>query len=382
MNKRLKIVAVAVAIVLAAIVAYRGLRRAVVPGAQTRVDATANIFVFEDVDGNGRQDNNEPPLANSLVVATANIHGTFFQHAALTDENGRATIRADYTHIFDIGVVAPCGYAATTPQVQSVAKGLISPQNQFGFQPLNPQPGAETLHFRVWQDVNRDGRWQENEPPMRGFDVVFAPHVKAQPDIVDMYDNDLSITTDENGQATLHVGNTCGTLRAISFGDGETTQFTPNGQWEKDNEIDFAYDTTTTTFEWGIATMQQFEFASGGAYHPEGMGEWHVTLEVDGTFAPTHQLGDVINEYGPFTLSEAENQELWALIASADFATLPETFTRPGIPDETAYTFVVNGRHTATTVEMWAADAQQNPALPALTDQIFSLIAQYTGVEQ
>jgi len=49
-------------------------------------------------------------------------------------------------------------------------------------------------------------------------------------------------------------------------------------------------------FEWGIATMQQFEFASGGAYHPEGMGEWRVTLEVDRTFAPTHQLGDVINE--------------------------------------------------------------------------------------
>jgi hypothetical protein len=123
MNKRLKIVAVVVVIVLAVIVAYRGLRRAVVPGAETHVDATAAIFVFEDVDGNGRQDNNEPPLANSLVVATANIHGTFYQYAALTDENGRATIRADYTHFFDIGVAAPCGYTATTVEMWAVDAG-------------------------------------------------------------------------------------------------------------------------------------------------------------------------------------------------------------------------------------------------------------------
>ncbi len=295
----------------------------------------------------------------------------------MTDDNGRATIRADYTHFFDIGVVAPCGYEATTPQMQSVAKGLISPQNRFGFQPLNPQPGAETLHFRVWQDVNRDGRWQENEPPLRGIQVALSSDLMTQPDV---FDNGLSATTDENGQAALDVGNTCGSLQATSFVDGETTQFSPNGQWDTDNEIDFAYDATTTTFEWGIATMQQFEFSSGGAYHPEGMGEWRVTLETDGTFEPTHQLGDVIHEYGPFTLSEAENQELWALIASADFASLPETFTRLGIPDETAYTFVVDGRHTTTTVEMWTADAQENPALLALTNQIFLLIEAYTGV--
>ncbi len=376
MNKRLKIVAVAVAIVLAVIVAYRGLRRAVVPGAETHVDATANIFVYEDVDGNGRYIN-EPPLANSLVVATANIHGTFFQYAALTDENGRATIRADYTHFFDIGVVAPCGYTATTPQMQSVAKGLFSPQNRFGFQPQTPQPGAETLHFQVWHDVNRDGRWQENEPPLRGIQVALSSDLMTQPDV---FDNGLSATTEENGQAALDVGNTCDSLQATSFVDGETTQFSPNGQWDTDNEIDFAYDATTTTFEWGIATMRRFKFSSGGAYHPEGIGEWRVTLEADGTFEPTHQLGDVIHEYGPFTLSEAENQELWALIASADFASLPETFTRLGIPDETAYTFVVDGRHTATTVEIWTADAQQNPALLALTNQIFQLIEAYTGL--
>ena len=130
-----------------------------------------------------------------------------------------------------------------------------------------------------------------------------------------------------------------------------------------------------------IAMAERFEFSGGGAYHPDGFGEWRITLAADGTFAPTYQQADVITEYGPFILSEEENKALWELIASAHFASLPETFERPGIPDETAYTFVGYGRNTTSKVEMWTADAKENPALLALTEKIFSLIEQHTKVE-
>jgi len=357
-------------------------RRTVVPGETTKNDNTADIIVFEDLDGNGSQNNDEQPIPNTLVVAVANVHGNFLQYAALTDKNGRVTITADYTHYFDIRAIPPCGYITTTPSSQSAANAQLSTKYYFGFQPDDPQAGAESLTFDAWNDSNRDGRLQTNELPLNNVNLSFSPHSDDKPFAAsDYYHNDLSAMTDENGQAVINVGNSCGIMRATPIRGWDTTAFEPDGNWEKDSEIKFDYDAQTTAFTWGASTYKRFKFASGTAHHPEGMGEWRIDLDTNGEVAIEHRLFDTVTEYDSFTLTEAENQLLWAHIAATDIPSLPVTFERPGIPDETAHIFTLYTQNKILTVQMWADDAAENPDLLALTDQLFLLIETYTDAE-
>jgi len=125
--------------------------------------------------------------------------------------------------------------------------------------------------------------------------------------------------------------------------------------------------------------FRRFEFSYGGAYHPDGFGAWHITLDENGDFSVAHNISGEITEYGPFTLSEAENDEIWALIDAANIPNLPETFQRPGIPDETAYTFSLTAGSNTHTVEMWVGDADQYAGVRPLVEQFWRLTESYAG---
>jgi hypothetical protein len=121
-----------------------------------------------------------------------------------------------------------------------------------------------------------------------------------------------------------------------------------------------------------------FEFSSGGAHHPQGFGEWRVSLDAAGVFSITHNVRDEIEDYGAFTLTERENSESWGLVRAADIESL-ESSQRPGVPDEIKYTFALRDETQAHSVEIWINDARENDEIVALVDRIATLIEVYTG---
>ena len=69
------------------------------------------------------------------------------------------------------------------------------------------------------------------------------------------------------------------------------------------------------------------------------MGQWIIHLDAAGMFAAWNNVYDETTAYGPYTLEGEVAQELWTLISTANIEKLPRTFERPGVPDETAYSF-------------------------------------------
>jgi len=362
--------------------------RAIAPGAEKTQGVTASIQVFEDTDGDGKQSKGEMPIPGALVVAVTNVHGTFTQHAALTDEEGKASFDADYTHYFDIRAVTPCGYTRTTPETLSAAGKSSLSKYSFGFKPAtgtSPKPASTSLRFQVWQDINRDGIRQENEPPLGGVRLDFTPALGTSPrpnqkHLVGFLDeNELFAETNDMGEAVLEVGNACGAMQVAPIYDWGTTGFGPTGEHDENGAITFQYDAQSAVFEWGVSRYEAFHLTVGEAHHPEGMGQWVFFLNTTGGLTIRHNVYDESTKYGPYFLSDQETQELWTLISAANIESLPRTFERPGQPDETAYTFDLHTINDVYIVEMWVDDAKEIPELQALVDQLIYLLEAYTG---
>ncbi len=122
-------------------------------------------------------------------------------------------------------------------------------------------------------------------------------------------------------------------------------------------------------------TNQTFQFSSGGAYHPEGFGEWQVRLDTAATFSVTHNVAGKITTYEPFTLAPAESKALWQHIDTAQITQLPQELPRAGVPDEVAYTFNL----IDYSASIWLNDAREDTDLMALVNYIKTLIETYTG---
>ncbi len=362
----------------------------IMPGATTKKNVTANIFVFEDLNGDGQQNNNEGPLPNALIVAHSNIHGGFTRQTRLSDTNGKATVSVTYTHYFDVGVLPPCGYIATTPNSLSVTKAGPFAIQRFGFQAQskNPPTSINSLHFKLWFDINRDGQQQADEPPLPDMTLALIPPLDISYKHYGFDDDSLVLTTDETGQATLDVGNFCGKIWLKQPKEWRTTMTTPDSL-QNDDQLGFTTQAGQTDITWGLYSAKalitpvpighRFDFSFGGAYHPDGMGEWRVSLRSSGRFSVSHQIGDVTDSYGPVTLTRSENKAVWAAILAADTPGLPPTFQRPGIPDETAYTFSLYDGDNTHRAEMWVDDAQQYEGVPPLVELIGKLVAAHTG---
>ncbi len=388
MSKKKKFLSfVVIGVIILAFFAYY-VPHQIMPGAETKESVTAKIVVFEDLNGNGKQDEGEAPIPNTLIVSTSNIHGNFSQLTAYTDKNGKAEISVTYTHIFEITALTPCGYVRTTPEILSASKGSLFTKYRFGFQPAEgseAQLTENTLRFQLWQDINKDGLRQDSEPPLSGVILTFAPALDISPpsfdlDQVTAFDNnDLLTETDEVGNAILNVGNACGTMRVASIDGWETTVFWPTEQEIESGEFAIDYDADHSDFNWGLSQYESLSLYSGNADHPEGMGEWVFFLHSPDALTIRHNLFDESTEYGPYTLTDDEQQVIWVLISNAKFETLPRTFERPGIPDETAYSFSLHTVNDVYLVEMWADDAGLYPGVASLVEELFALLEKYTS---
>ncbi len=388
MSKKKKIFSfVVIGVLFLAFFAYY-VPRQIMPGAERKDSVTAKIVVFEDLNGNGKQDKGEAPIPNTLIVSTSNIHGSFSQYTAYTDKYGKAEISTTYTHIFEITALTPCGYVRTTPEILSASEGSLFTKYHFGFQSVEggeAQLAENSLHFQLWQDINKDGLRQEGEPPLRGAILTFAPALDILPPPFDLdqvaafYNNDLLIDTDEAGNAILNVGNACGTMRVASIDGWETTVFRPTEQEIESGEFTIDYNADHSDFNWGLSQYESLSLYSGNADHPEGMGEWVFFLHSPDALSIRHNLFDESTEYGPYTLTDDEQQAIWVLISSAKIETLPRTFERPGIPDETAYSFSLHTVNDVYLIDMWADDAELYPGVAPLVEELFALLEKYTG---
>ncbi|MBN1261677.1 MAG: hypothetical protein JXB35_13460 [Anaerolineae bacterium] len=121
-----------------------------------------------------------------------------------------------------------------------------------------------------------------------------------------------------------------------------------------------------------------FAFASGGAYHPEGFGEWRVTLARTGAFTVIHDVKGTATDYGTFDLDAATCDRLWDAIDAAGFADLASS-ERAGAPDEVRYTFTLTGAEGAHTVTLWVGDAQTYEAVMTLVTIVGDAIQSTTG---
>ena len=123
---------------------------------------------------------------------------------------------------------------------------------------------------------------------------------------------------------------------------------------------------------------REFYFSSGGSYHFEGVGEWIIVLDDDGSFSVRHNVQGEITEYGPFALSVDENDEMWRLIEAADVDGL-QSSERPGMPDEVQYTLALSTNGSRHEAQIWIGEVQEMEQVLRLVDQIGVLIEAYTG---
>ncbi len=122
-----------------------------------------------------------------------------------------------------------------------------------------------------------------------------------------------------------------------------------------------------------------FTFSSGGAYHPEGYGEWLFTLNQGPWVEISHRSGDDVTDYGEFELGWEEASALWRLVEAVDIPSLEQS-TRPGFPDEATFTLELERGDGTHTVELWTGDARDNPDVAALVEAVGRAIESCTGV--
>ncbi len=125
-------------------------------------------------------------------------------------------------------------------------------------------------------------------------------------------------------------------------------------------------------------TGEYLEFNSGGAFHPSGHGQWTARLCRDGTLSVRHTVRDNVVSDSVFTLTGDEVNRLFGLFCSVNVKGLGSS-TRPGLPDEAEYIFVLKDGSGIFKKSVWIGDAQDNAAIMELVGYTETLIQKYTG---
>ncbi|MFK7958259.1 MAG: SdrD B-like domain-containing protein [Lysobacterales bacterium] len=139
-------------------------------------DATIGDRVFNDLGGNGVDDQGDPGLSGVTVFIDANSNGVLDGSEAFTttDGNGAYDLTAlplgSYTVTVDATTV-PTGFVLTTNDA-SIAVSLTAGEDfndaDFGYQQANAQIGD-----LIWDDLNANGVFDNAEPGLNGV-LVFA----------------------------------------------------------------------------------------------------------------------------------------------------------------------------------------------------------------
>lgn len=125
-----------------------------------------------------------------------------------------------------------------------------------------------------------------------------------------------------------------------------------------------------------ISNNKIFEFHSGGAYHPNGLGEWIIKVDYSGNLSISKNIRGKVKDYGTYVLSENEKLEFWEDASDLKIGTIAP-LNRKGYPDEVEYTFLLTDSSGTKSVKIWINDARENEKIMTLVDLIAGLIEKY-----
>ena len=348
-------------------------------------EITVTVFMDENV--NGRFDPNEPILPDTLIVAQHNVYGDFTRTAALTDASGIVELSADYTDYFEVAVVAPCNYEATTAVKLSAKDADDNGEIVFGFRPELDDLGMAELQVQLWQDDYEDGVLQDDERPLAGTTIQFDPDLRWT-DSSNNFTGLLTAQTDADGIVTVSLGNGCGVVWVDPLVELRFTKIRPVAIYEE-GQVGFEYAAGLLEIRMGVTDNDrssepvslkphQFTFSNGSAQHPEGFGEWQILLDRGGYFMLKHIVQDEETDYGVITLLPTENEQLWQLVEAVDLPAIPSS-TGEAVPDTVMYTFTLTIDGNDEVLTMWSTDAQENEAIMTLLDGLAAVIKSHTG---
>ncbi len=267
--------------------------------------------VFEDTNGNGVQDADEPGIAGVTVTLTDADGNTM---TATTDANGNYLFddlpAGDYTVTVGAG---PDGSTLTTAGSfeVSLGEGEDNLDNDFGFQPAAPETGS--IGDTVFEDTNGNGVQDADEPGIAGVTVT----------LTDADGNTMTATTDANGNYLfddLPAGDYTVTVGAGPDGSTLTTagSFEVSlGEGEDNLDNDFGFQpapacdspiTANATIECGVdangfqdGTFNVVVAISGGSGSYNLSGSVSET-DNDGLVTISGLAGEEVN----FTVSDPE----------------------------------------------------------------------------
>ncbi|MGB5899895.1 MAG: SdrD B-like domain-containing protein [Geitlerinemataceae cyanobacterium] len=151
---------------------------------------------WNDLDGNGTRDTDEPGLANWTIYLDANNNGELDEDEqfTVTDAEGNYDFKFLTSGNYTVAEVLKPGWTQTSsPQTYN----LIVAENQeienidFGNQLTNPA----SISGRKWNDVDRDGIQDNDEPVLEGWTIYLDTNNNGELD-----DGEQSTVTDANGE--------------------------------------------------------------------------------------------------------------------------------------------------------------------------------------
>ncbi len=218
----------------------------------TTKDVNVNITTFVDESGKGILTETYKPLPNTLLIARWNIHGNRLRKVEITDQNGHANISVNYTHLFEVSVVPPCGYYSTTPLFRDMTG---AEKAEFGFWSANLNDQLSRVKVLVWNDLNSNGiRDLREEVLNEKISVTFnIPGEVAGA----VFDEDNFFQESDNGWYDINLGNSCGTIYLLWLkGALSTNSVSEPGKINDDDHgnvsIEIPYVPGETTIYWEI----------------------------------------------------------------------------------------------------------------------------------
>ena len=129
--------------------------------------------VFNDLDGNGQWNPGEPGLAD----ITLRLETATGQLVDQTNTNGVGAYEFNglTSQTYHLQLLVPDGWTATTSTDYYLNPGNQAVERNFGLQPPPPTPTPRPtgkFHAYVWNDLDRDGRQDPNEPPLAGATIT------------------------------------------------------------------------------------------------------------------------------------------------------------------------------------------------------------------
>ncbi len=123
--------------------------------------------VFEDDNANGVIDSGEPGVADAALRLEDSLGQVVAETHA--DANGNYQFSNLPAQTYHLIITVPDGWRATTPADVILNPGVDEIEHNFG---LAPPPPTGRLNAFVWNDLDKDGRKDADEPPLAGATVI------------------------------------------------------------------------------------------------------------------------------------------------------------------------------------------------------------------